>query len=460
MPEKTRLRFLSLKNILFVALFVRVLLFVLVLIKTPDLNVFHSADTGWYVRLATELIEHGRFWSGEIPELIRTPGYPLMLVLGLWAGHVEIITIALQIVMSTATCYLIYLTAQQFTTNKQTASIAALLFAFEPLSILHSVLLLSETLFTLLIVASIYLLASAYSLRSIRHFVLAALCLASSAYVRPVAYFLPLVLTLLMLIFWAINKDRRVLVGTAIFFFVSFGLMSVWQMRNVCVADYSGFSAVGDFNAYFHFEAALKSKRESRPFYDCLEELGFYDRETYLNQHPEQRHWNLGERYRFMQREAVAAARSDPRTAVMFYVKGLAISYGDPGAIEYLRLFDLYPQKGRLLNSVVGTGLFSAIKQLIVQRPLVVLFSAIFGLLLLGHYVLALSALGQKKLIQRPAALLALSTLIYLAITSGGTVGSARLRTPVMPFIVLFAAFGLTRLIDYIAQRKAASQKT
>ncbi|HYE75972.1 MAG TPA: glycosyltransferase family 39 protein [Blastocatellia bacterium] len=448
MPEKTRLRFLSIKNILLMALFVRVLLFALVLAKNQRLDAFYTSDTGWYLRLAASLMEHGRFGSDDMPELIRTPGYPLMLIFGLWSGHVEIITIVLQVALSTATCYSLYLTAQQLTRDQRTSTLAALLYAIEPLSVLHSVLLLSETLFTFLIVASLYLLISACSMRSLVRFAWAGLCIALSVYVRPVAYFLPFALMLLGLIFWMISKERRLMISALLVGFVSLGLLSVWQMRNARVADYAGFSATGDFNAYFHFKAALKSKQESRPFYDCLEELGFYDREAYLNQHPEQRRWTLGERYRFMQREAISAAESDPRTAAIFYLKGLAISYGDPGAIEYLRLVDLYPKKGRLLNSVVGSGLFSTIKQLIIERPLVVLSNIIFGVLLLSYYALALGALWRKKFILRQDVLLIILTVIYLAITSGGTVGSARLRMPVMPFIVLFAAIGLMRLID------------
>lgn len=395
---------------------------------------------------------HGRFWWGDAPDVIRTPGYPLLLVPGLWGGLA--VVVGLQILLSCATCYLAYLTARRLADDERAAALAALLCAFEPLGVLHSVLLLSETLFTLLVVAALYLLIRAFSERKLIPFTLAAVCFAAAAYVRPVAYFLPLVLAPEGVAYGLRRKDGRLVAGVALCFAVSFGLTAAWQWRNARVADYAGFSAVGDFNAYFHLTAALKSEREGRPFYDCLRELGFYDPEIYLRQHPEQRGWTQGERYRSMRREAADEARRESRAALAFYAKGLAVSYGDPGAIEYLRLFDLYPRQGRLLNAVVSGGPVAAVRQLVAQRPLAVLVSLVCGLALLLVYWLA--ALGLWRNLRGPGALLLLLTVGYLALTSGGTVGSARLRMPVMPFLLIFAARGLVALRARRAVRAAS----
>lgn len=441
MPDVTRPRTLLLTTVLPVALLVRVLLFAAVYLQTRGYDAFYNADSSWYLQLARELAERGRFWSGESPELIRTPGYPLLLVPGLWTGHVEAVTIAVQIALSCATCVLVYLTARRLTVDERAAALAALLYAVEPLGVLHSVLLLSETLFTLLLTAALYLLVAALPQRSLARFALAAMCLAAAAYVRPVTYFLPLVLALAVGVFGALRKERRLLAGAVLLCALSFGLTTPWQVRNARVAAYTGFSAVGDFNAYFHLTAALKARREGRPFYECLDELGFYDRETYLRRHPEQRDRPLGERFRFMRQAAFDAARSDPRAAAVFYAQGLAVSYADPGAIEYLRLFDLYPRKGRLLDEVVGVGLISTFARLVVRRPLVVASNLVFGLLLAACYLFA--AWGVRQEGRRAAALLLSVAALYLALASGGTIGSARLRTPVMPILCALSAGAL-----------------
>ncbi len=43
-------------------------------------------DTGSYLRPGRNLLLHGQFASGGLPELVRTPGYPLFLALLSCAG--------------------------------------------------------------------------------------------------------------------------------------------------------------------------------------------------------------------------------------------------------------------------------------------------------------------------------------------------------------------------------------
>jgi 4-amino-4-deoxy-L-arabinose transferase-like glycosyltransferase len=444
MPGPTRLRLPSVKTILALAFLVRALLFLAAWLRAGGFAPFHSADTAWYVSLAGELAAGGRFWSGGGPEMIRTPGYPLLIVPGLLGGQLELVTVALQIILSCATCYLVYLTARSLTGGEWVGALAALLCAVEPLGVLYSVMLLSETLFTLLVVAAIYLLVAAMREGGMSRFALAAVCVAAAAYARPVAYLLPLVLALALAVRGALKKDRRLLAGAALSVAVSFVLVGAWQVRNARVGGYGGFSAVGDFNAYFHLTAALKAKREGRAFYDCLTEIGFYDREVYFSRHPEQRDWPPGERYRFMRREGLAAALADPRLAAGLYAKGLLISLADPGAVEYLRLLDLYPRKGRLLDAVVSAGVFSTARQLAASRPLVFWSNAALGLLLAAYYLLAARGLWLVR--RHPVTPLLVLTLAYLALAAGGTVGSARLRAPVMPFVAALAACGLAAL--------------
>ena len=49
-----------------------------------DFSVFYEGDSMSYLQPAKEMIESGTFSVAGHPELFRTPGYPLMLVPGLW----------------------------------------------------------------------------------------------------------------------------------------------------------------------------------------------------------------------------------------------------------------------------------------------------------------------------------------------------------------------------------------
>ena len=141
-------------TVLALAFAIRVSVFAVALLCAKDFAVFHLKDTGTYLQPAAELLATGTFSTNGVPEIMRTPGYPLLLAIGLKLGHVEGVTILLQIMLSCLTCYLVYSIAKQVFEPERTAVCAAFLFSIEPLSVLHSCLLLSDTLFVFFLAAA------------------------------------------------------------------------------------------------------------------------------------------------------------------------------------------------------------------------------------------------------------------------------------------------------------------
>lgn len=145
---------IGLLNIWFVlglALLMRALLPILGYCYTHDVTIFYTPDTASYVVPARELIAHHWLFSGGVPEIIRTPGYPLLLAVGLLLGRLELATITLQILLSCFTVFMVYRTACLLFEREEIAIIAAALYAIDPLSILFASLLAAETLFTALV---------------------------------------------------------------------------------------------------------------------------------------------------------------------------------------------------------------------------------------------------------------------------------------------------------------------
>ena len=227
---------------------------------------------------------------------------------------------------------------------------------------------------------------------------------------------------------------------------ISFALLGVWQIRNYRQSGYAGFSVAVAYNLYFHQVAALRANEQHRPFYEVLDEMGFYDREQYLRAHPEQRNWSLAERYEFMRQAGLAAVWRAPLLATKIYLRGLAIALFDPGAAEYLRLFQAYPRSGRLMNTMVNEGIIAVVKSIVTQQPLLFALSAIFGLWLLLNYALALWGLKGQAL-SLPLLLL-LTTGLYQLALSGGTLASGRFRMPVMLVVCILAGQGLSKALS------------
>src|SRR5438477_10677527 len=143
----------ALPKILVIAVSVRVLFAASAWLVARDPTVFHSPDTITYVAPAQGILSSGTFSVRGEPEIARTPGYPLFLVPGLLLGQLEAVTITLQIGLSALTVWGVFVLARRlFPQDRRTASIAAMLYALEPLSVIYSSILLTESLFTALVV--------------------------------------------------------------------------------------------------------------------------------------------------------------------------------------------------------------------------------------------------------------------------------------------------------------------
>src|ERR1700730_5691833 len=193
----------SIWHLLGLALLLRIILPVLGYYHTRDVTMFYTPDTETYVSPARELITHHRFYSfgsktllgvfpQAEPEIFRTPGYPLLLIPGLLLNRLELVTTSIQIMLGCLTMYMVYRTAQLLFECEKVAIVAATLYAIEPVSILYTSKLGTETLFAALGMVWLYFLLkyskdTSYGICSFRT------VLAASIYVRPLGYFLPLI---------------------------------------------------------------------------------------------------------------------------------------------------------------------------------------------------------------------------------------------------------------------------
>lgn len=431
-----------LRVILVLAFILRTLIFGAAYFSLRDNTAFYAKDTWSYLQPAMELVTAGSFTAFGEPELFRTPGYAVLLALGVRFGHVEIITIALQILLSCVTTYLVFQIALALFDDNRTAKWSAFLYSLEPLSLIGCSWLLSETLFATVLAVALLCLLRFVKQRKYSQLWGAAILFAAAAYVRPIGYWLPLVVTIVIAGWSVVKGEWRLIPSALIFCVISFALLGLWQVRNYQQTGFSGFSVAANYNLYFHQVAALRAQAEQRPFYEVMDEMGFYDREKYVQAHPEQRDWTLANRSEFMRQAGLQAIWRAPLTFAKLYLRGLALTIFDPGAAEYLRLFRLYPRSGRLLNTMVNDGIVSVIANIMTKQPLLFALSALFGLWLLGNYALALFGL---QTISLPLGLL-LTTAFYLLALSGGTLASGRFRMPMMIVVCVLAGRGAAKM--------------
>jgi hypothetical protein len=435
--------------VLLIALWLRIALPVSSVAVRGDLSQFRSPDTYTYVQPAAEWLATGKFAVNGDPEIIRTPGYAALLIPGILLNNIELITVMLQILLSGATVYGIYRIGLLIFRRPAPALLGAALYALEPLSILYSSKLLTETLSTALLVWALYFLCAYLKSTRWRDIVLAALGVSAATYVRPISYYLPIVIASLLGI-WAIIQRpiglrRPMQIG--VFLLVCFGLIGGWQIRNRISSGYSGFTAINAINAYSYQAAAVLANQQGKSYVDVQNELGYQNDAVYLQVHPEQRSWSEAAKYQYQWEEGLRIVFSALPTYARIHAQGMLRTLLEPSAVEYLKMYNLYPALGGLLGQIVDQGLLNTLRNLYHDNPLVFWSTLVLAVPLLLYYCLALIGLSTDRMYRRAPVILLIASSAYLLFASGGPQGLARFRHPLMPVVCLLAGHGLWQVI-------------
>ena len=436
--------------ILATALVTRLLFFVIVACSADDASVFHFPDTDSYVRPATSLLDSGVFENEHGPELFRTPGYPLFLMPGILIGHVEYVTVVLQILLSVLTVYIVYRLALLVSDREEVALTAGLLYAVEPLSIIFSVTLLTETLLALFLTASVLFLCRYLTRPRTSELVIAALLISAATYVRPLSYYYPLAVSasLLIMALMAESGKRRRVYDTAIFLSLSLVAVGAWQVRNAAVADYTGFSSVKDAHLYYSEGLSVVAALEGTPHSQLLREEGYYGLDDLLSAHPEMRDMTQGERLRTLRAMGMDIIVNHPATLATVRAGGALRILLDPGTGSARKLFADPATDGPIgFNSrVMSDGLPSAIGYLMRNYGGVVVWTLVLGLLLASTYVLVAAASLSRWFVLDSRMVVIVGTALYLLVLSACVFAVARFRHPMMPLVCTIAAFGVGEL--------------
>src|SRR5208283_2091266 len=143
--------------------------------------------------------------------------------------------------------------------DRRIAIVAAWIFAFEPLSIVYSILLLSETLFLALFLMSLIRLVEFLRTRRLPALAAAGLWLAAATFVRPVTYYLPVALAAGLMAVLARAPGLR-WKAPAVLLLSVLPWLAAWQIRNRVETGFAGFSSIQAENLYF-FSAVVVSSR-------------------------------------------------------------------------------------------------------------------------------------------------------------------------------------------------------
>jgi len=185
---------ITLKKVLLSVLILYGLLFVSFLNDYNGVFLFH-ADAHEYVALAKNIVEHKVFSRDlVVPEIIRTPGYPLLIAvtMAVAGDQFSYLVVLIQILMVGCTAYTIYRMAIILFDNPRLGTLVAIVYVLMPTTIYYAVTGMTETFFTFLLALTLYLLASKEI--SYRKAFLAGAIIGLAILVRPIAILSPIII--------------------------------------------------------------------------------------------------------------------------------------------------------------------------------------------------------------------------------------------------------------------------
>lgn len=409
-----------------------------------DYSIFYKPDSGSYINSARGLYDTFIFQSNDEIEIRRTPGYPVFLAIGFLTNYFELFIIIIQIIIASFISFLIYKIAHLLFNNESVSFIAASFYAFEPISILYSTKLLTETLFSLFLILFLYYIIKHFKIQRIKYLYYSIFYIILTVYIRPISYYLTLYVLLIFVVYKFFYKIQ--LKHIIICFCISICLLNIWKFRNKYHTGYYTFSTIQNVNLYLYIAASIIGYKEQIPFTKIRDDF-----QNELNE------MNLSkiQEYEYMNKKAKEIIYNNIYLFTKIHFEGIFRIIYDPGATEFIRMIQHYPEDAGLLSYVTNHGIIKTIFYVMKNRPLLFWTNFIFMFLWLFYLFCFIIVFFHKKIILKKEVIFSLLIIWYFLFLSGGPQAYSRFRHPIMPIMCIFCGFGLNSIINYFKNKKA-----
>ncbi|HEY6843347.1 MAG TPA: hypothetical protein VI391_04210 [Thermoanaerobaculia bacterium] len=366
---------------------------------------YHFPDSFTYLAPARAML-HGAGFVDALgrPETLRTPAYPLLLVV---FGTHTLPVLILQHLLNVALAIAIYLFVASRTASRLAALTGAVYFAIDPPTVHYANKLLTETLFTtVLFVLFLFALEK-------RSAVASGLLIGVLILIRPIALFFWIPLAAM----WPRKWGQM-----AAFVAFSLALPLAWAGRNKIETGAFTVSPIGTFNLLEHRAAAALAIEDGGDDFkkDLAEEQKGLEDDVNATMQDALHVDNVG--------------KLPASTRAPFYTKiALRVLVQHPVAVVEMTL------RGIFVNLFDSD--WDAIADVTTISPEVVEW----GLNALPVIAFVLATVGTIALwrADRRLALLLIITIGYFIVISAGSEAESRFRVPVAPQLAIAAAFGV-----------------
>ncbi len=401
-------------------------------------------DARMYHHLALSLIENKSF---EDFNGFRNPGYPLFLAIiySFSSGSVWL-ALLFQILLSLVSVIMVYKITKMFFSEK-IALCAALLFAIDILQAMYCVSIMTDSLFVLLLLISVYFLCKSIKTKQLTPLFISALIMGTATLVRPVSYLLPVVVILFILL--AVGEKIKLKLAHCFLFAAVFAIsLSPWLIHNYSNSGKAGLTSQSGSNLLFCNVAATEAYKTGK----SVEEVQKEFMEISVKQGAETKDY-----FTFKNSDIYfKIARNYIRENFLLYcnrhLMGIVNMYAGIETKHITSILTL-PSNDLTVEQEEGPNIFSRISDFFRSKTASeIIIALVVSFYLIISYLFALYAMF--FLIRRKENIVYLFILIILYFSFvTGVIGCVRLKLPVMPFINILCAVGLFHFYEKIRTR-------
>ncbi len=421
-------------------------------------------DSGDYLALASSLRSHGSFARdavGAVPDIKRTPGYPVLLVLTGASEERPLLILIVQAALGAGTCVIAWRTAQALGLPETAGRGAGILLAVDPLSVVYAALVLSETLFATLVAG--WLLATALAARSPaspaswRALAVSVIAAGLATLTRPLALFLYIPTVWLLGIAW--RRGALHAAGAVGILVIGSVPLAGWLVRNRIVSGGFVLTTIGATNLLDYRAAGALAADEGRPYLEVREQLRReHGDDDPTRSAPEAR--ALADRKTEL---GLAILKAHPTAAAKQSATALVVILAPPGAGAVLKATGIHEGGTGLYSAVSsfdGDAIDAAVERLegkLLPVVVVTIGCSLFALALWAGVAAGLVRAARTPGERRRA--LALAGLIALLVLPGaGPEAEPRFRLPAMIALALLAGSGMTALRNRLRRPSPPSE--
>jgi hypothetical protein len=417
---------------------------------------FQMYDSAHYLALSENLSTHNVFsralQAPFYPDLARTPGYPVFLLVLQSIGVPLIAVACIQSLLAAIVPVLMFDVLRARLHSARVVSIAVSLLFIDLSVLLFAPYILTDGLFYVVFALLMWSLLRELKPDKVnfaKTIFLPALLTGCLVMIRPIALFLPL----LLIVWWFYQhqKLRTIVLGAVLVFALPGG----WAIRNYATFGTFSMSSMGPNNLLMFNAAGVQAYAEQRDFEVVQREWMVAARSNFdwENDHHATRDY-----MRWCRHEALTIFRAHPQATVRIFTEN-ALS------------FFLKPPRGYFDLNFNLKSTYAPLGALGDQRNLSARFIALrletstIGLILtvtqflVNVIQLLLATIGFIHLwkVNRPVFYLLVIGVAYFWFFSLFTQTDARFRLPVVPLLVLASGFGFEKLANFRRLKTKAS---